>query len=79
MKIVDEKDNNTHLFKNVELGEVFKMNDDSSYFYMKTTSVIDADDGIEYNAVCLIDGDLLTCDDDERVFVYPSSEVIIKR
>ena len=35
MKIIDEKENTT-LFKNVDIGEVFKMNDDSStYTYMK--------------------------------------------
>lgn len=79
MKIVDKKEN-TSLFINVELGEAFKMLDDSgSYTYMKITSVIDAEDDSKYNAVCLNDGDLLSVDDTEEVFVYPYSEVIIKR
>lgn len=89
MRIIDNKEDAT-FFKNVTLGEVFKMSDCSSYAYMKTTScssyaymkitsVIDSDDGSEYNAVCLNDGDLLSIDDEERVFSYPYSEVIIKR
>lgn len=79
MKIVDKKENTT-LFINVELGEAFKMNDDiSSYTYMKITSIIDAEDDAKYNAVCLNDGDLLSVDDEEKVFVYPYSELIIKR
>lgn len=80
MRIIDNKENNTTFFKNVALGEVFKMDDDHSlYAYMKITSIIDSDDGSEYNAVCLNDGDLLSVDDEERVFSYPYSEVIIKR
>lgn len=78
MRVIDNKEDAT-FFKNVTLGEVFKMSDCSSYAYMKITSVIDSDDGSEYNAVCLNDGDLLSIDDEERVFSYPYSEVIIKR
>ena len=79
MKIIDKKENTT-FFKNVELGEVFKINDDSStYAYIKTTQIIDSDDGSEYNAVCLNDGDLLRFSSEDRVFTYPYSELIIKR
>ena len=79
MKIVDKKENTTTLFKNVEEGEVFKSIDDGNNVYMKIASITDNDDGIIYNAVCLNDGDLLNCDDEEKVFIYPYSELIIKR
>ena len=79
MKIVDKKGNIT-LFKNVDMGEVFKVSDDSStYAYIKTTSITDNDDGSIYNAACLNDGDLLSFSDEDRVFTYPYSELIIKR
>ena len=79
MKIVDKKENTT-LFKNVDIGEVFKISDDSStYAYIKTTSITDNDDGSEYNAVCLNDGELMSFGDERKVFTYPYSEVIIKR
>lgn len=79
MKIIDEKENTTTLFKNVNTGEVFKMNDDSStYTYMKIISISDEFDK-KYNAVCLNDGDLLSFGDERKVFTYPYSELIIKR
>ena len=79
MIIVDKKENTTTLFKNVEEGEVFKMNDDSStYAYMKIISISDEFDK-KYNAVCLNDGDLLSFNDETKVFTYPYSELIIKR
>lgn len=78
MKIVDKKENTT-LFKNVDIGEVFKLNDDSStYVYIKIESIAD-EFGTEYNAVCLNDGELLGFGDEREVFTYPSSELIIKR
>lgn len=78
MRIVDKKENTT-LFKNVDIGEVFKMSDDiTSYTYMKIISISDEFDK-EYNAVCLNDGDLLSFGDERQVFTYPSSELVIKR
>ena len=78
MKIIDKKENTT-LFKNVDIGEVFKLNDDSStYTYIKTNSIND-EFGTEYNAVCLNDGELLGFGDEREVFTYPYSELIIKR
>ena len=76
MKIIDNKENIT-LFKNVNIGEVFKMNDDSIYTYMKIISISNEFD--KYNAVCLNDGDLLSFSDERKVFTYPYSELIIKR
>lgn len=77
MKIIDKKENTT-LFKNVDIGEVFKMNDSNIYSYMKTISISDEFDK-KYNAVCLNDGELLSFDDERKVFTYPYSELIIKR
>lgn len=78
MRIVNKKENTT-LFKNVDIGEVFKMSDDiTSYTYMKIISISDEFDK-EYNAVCLNDGDLLSFGDERQVFTYPSSELVIKR
>jgi hypothetical protein len=77
MKIIDKKENTT-LFKNVDIGEVFKIDDDSSYTYMKIILIND-EFNKEYNAVCLNDGDLLSFGDERKVFTYPYSELIIKR
>lgn len=78
MKIIDKKEN-TALFKNVNVGEIFKLNDDSStYVYIKTES-IDDEFGTGYNAVCLNDGELIGFGDEREVFTYPYSELIIKR
>ena len=78
MKIVDKKEN-TALFKNVNVGEIFKLNDDSStYVYIKTES-IDDEFGTGYNTVCLNDGELIGFGDEREVFTYPYSELIIKR
>ena len=77
MKIIDNKTNTT-LFKNVDIGEVFKMNDSSTYTYMKIISISD-ESGTEHNAVCLNDGELLSLGDEREVFTYPYSELIIKR
>jgi alpha-N-acetylglucosamine transferase len=46
---------------------------------MKITSIVDNDDGTEYNAVCLNDGDLMNLSNEDKVFTYPYSELIIKR
>jgi hypothetical protein len=78
MKIIDKKEYTT-LFKNVNIGEVFKMNDDSnSNAYMKIIPVSDKFDK-KYDAVCLNDGDLRIFGDDRQVFTYPYTELIIKR
>lgn len=80
MIIIDNKENTTTYFKNVNEGEVFKINsDNNSYTYMRMTSIVDNDDGTEYNAVCLNDGDLMNFSNEDKVFTYPYSELIIKR
>jgi hypothetical protein len=77
MKIIDKKENTT-LFKNVDIGEVFKIDDSSTYTYMKIIPVSDKFDK-KYDAVCLNDGDLRIFSDDRQVFTYPYTELIIKR
>jgi hypothetical protein len=77
MKIIDKKENTT-LFKNVDIGEVFKIDDSSTYTYMKIIPVSDKFNK-KYDAVCLNDGDLRIFSDDRQVFTYPYTELIIKR
>lgn len=79
MKIVDKKGYITS-FSIIERGEVFKSIDSvGSYVFMKITSITDCDDGEIYNAVNLEDGDLTHFDDEDEVFPYIHSELIIKR
>jgi uncharacterized pyridoxamine 5'-phosphate oxidase family protein len=80
MIIIDNKENTATYFKNVNEGEVFKVDGaNSSYTYMRITSIVDNDDGTEYNATCLNDGDLMNFSNEDKVFTYPYSELIIKR
>lgn len=67
-------------FADIEIGEVFKcsLDSDNPYFYMKIISILNDENEVAYNAICLNDGDLAFFDYTDKVYPYPHSELIVK-
>ena len=71
MRIVDERKQKTNLFKEVQVGQVFYVEDEGIYGespYMKITEITDTDDDY-YNAVNLQVGSLTFLNDNEPVIL----------
>ena len=71
MRIVDERKQNTNLFKEVQVGQVFYVEDEAEYGcypYMKIFKIEDVDNGY-YNAVDLETGGLTYLNDNEPVIL----------
>ena len=71
MKIVDERKQNTNLFKEVQVGQVFYVEDEAEYGcypYMRISKIEDVDTGY-YNAVDLETGGLTYLNDNEPVIL----------
>ena len=71
MRIVDERKQKTNLFKEVQVGQVFYVEDEVDYGespYMKITEIRDIDDDY-HNAVNLQEGSLAYLNDNEPVIL----------
>ena len=71
MRIVDERKQNTNLFKEVQVGQVFYVEDEAEYGcypYMRIFKIEDVDNGY-YNAVDLETGGLAYLNDNEPVIL----------
>lgn len=71
MRIVDERKQNANLFKEVQVGQVFYVEDEAEYGcypYMRIFKIEDVDNGY-YNAVDLETGGLTYLNDNEPVIL----------
>ena len=71
MRIVDERKQNTNVFKEVQVGQVFYVEDEAEYGcypYMRIFKIEDVDNGY-YNAVDLETGGLTYLNDNEPVIL----------